>query len=87
MGKRPTFGKREREREKEAKAKAKRERRLQGEPNGGGAPADADESPEVPSEVVLAQLAEAHRQFQDAEISFEEYDETKSALLRQLRVD
>jgi hypothetical protein len=87
MGKQgSTSGKRQREAEKAAKAKAKRERRQlreseRAEPDPSGTAAPAEPS------VVLERLAEAHRRFQGAEISFAEYEETKDELLRQLRVD
>ncbi len=85
MGKQgSTSGKRQREADKQAKAKAKRERRLQAKPESGPG---AQESPGVTPSVVLGLLEETHRRFEAAEISFEEYDEAKAALLRQLHVD
>ncbi len=83
---RPTSGKRQRERDKEARAIAKRERR-QTKPEAPDTAVDGDDPVVVPSAVVLELLAEAHRQFQNDEISFEEYDETKADLLRKLHVD
>jgi len=86
MGKqRATSQKRQREAAKEAKATAKRERRHQAKAEA-EAP-DGHEPLEVAPAVVLERLAEAHRQFRDDEITFEEYDLTKADLLRQLRVD
>jgi hypothetical protein len=86
MGKqRSTSGKRQREADKAAKAKAKRERRQQLKADDAGAQPDAPTG--QPSAVVLDRLADLHRRFDAAEISFTEYDEAKEALLRQLRVE
>ena len=80
-----TSQKRQREAEKAAKAKAKRERRQQLKDEGASTEVDvpARQSPVV----VLDRLAALHRQFEAAEISFDDYDEAKAALLRQLHVD
>jgi FKBP-type peptidyl-prolyl cis-trans isomerase (trigger factor) len=85
MGKqRATSQKRQREAAKEAKATAKRERR---QARGEAESNDVDGPLEVPPAAVLELLAEAHRQFRNDDITFEEYDVTKADLLRQLRVD
>jgi hypothetical protein len=76
-----TSGKRQREADKAAKAKAKRERRLQLKAEDTGA--DVDVRAEPPA-VVLERLADLHRRFEAAEISFDDYDEAKAVLLRQL---
>jgi len=80
-----TSGKRQREVEKAAKAKAKRERRHQLKTE------DVDALPAAPAgqppAVVLERLADLHRRFEAADISFDDYDEAKEALLRQLTVD
>ena len=81
----PTPGKRQREADKAAKAKAKRERRQQ--PKADDAPTPVAAPFGQPSAVVLDRLAALHRQFEAAEISFDDYDEAKAALLRQLNVD
>jgi hypothetical protein len=80
-----TSGKRQREVEKAAKAKAKRERRQLTKAEGAGADQDAPVG--LPSEVVLDRLADLHRQFEAAEVTFDDYDEAKAALLRQLLVE
>ncbi len=86
MGKQgSTSGKRQREAEKAAKAKAKRERRQQLKAEVAATHPDAPAG--QPSSVLLDRLADLHRQFEAAEISFEEYDEAKAALLGQLRVE
>ena len=87
---RPTSTKRQREKDKQAKSQAKRERRHQAEPESdatAGPSLEPDEDIAGAEEVVLPLVAEAHRQFENAEISFEEYDERKAALLSRLRVD
>ncbi len=81
-----TSAKRQREADKAAKARAKRERRQQSEHEAQGGHS-GDEQAEVPPAAVLERLAELHREFQDGQIGFAEYDEAKAALLRQLRVD
>ena len=80
-----TSGKRQREAEKAAKAKAKRERRQQLKTEDAGA--DVDVPAGQPPAVVLERLADLHRRFEAAEISFDDYDEAKAALLGQLNVD
>jgi len=86
MGKQgSTAGKRQREADKAAKAKAKRERRLQGRPE--DEPTQRDVADPVATERVLTLVAEVHRRFESSEISFEEFEETKAALLRQLQVE
>jgi len=80
-----TSGKRQREADKAAKARAKRERRQQLKAEGPGT--DVDVPAGQPAAVVLERLADLHRQFEAAEISFDDYDEAKGAILRQLRVD
>jgi hypothetical protein len=86
MGKQgSTSGKRQREVEKAAKAKAKRERRQQPKAESQATLLDAPAAPAP--EAVLDRLAELHRRFEAAEITFDDYDEAKAALLRQLSVD
>ena len=86
MGKQgSTSGKRQREAEKAAKAKAKRDRRLQ--PRAESEHTEPEVGRPMAPEDVLALVAEVHRRFESAEISFDEYEETKTALLRQLQVD
>jgi hypothetical protein len=87
---RPTSTKRQREQDKQARAQAKRERRHQAELDAlatVGASREPDEDTDGMEALVLELVAEAHRQFENAEISFDVYDERKTALLRRLRVD
>ena len=87
---RPTSTKRQREKDKQAKAESKRQRRLQAEldPDAtAGARPEPDEEMTATEAVVLSLIEEAQRQFESDEISFEEYDERKTALLGRLRVD
>ena len=78
------FEKRERDRAKKAKALAKREKRVESEKaalEAGGAEAPIDPA------VILEQVAELHQQFDDEEISFEEFEERKEELMNKLTVD
>jgi hypothetical protein len=87
---RPTSTKRQREQDKQAKARAKRDRRQRAELEAdasAGVSGEPEEEIAVTEAVVLSLIDEAHRQFGNAEISFEDYDERKAALLRCLRVD
>ena len=87
---RTTFGKQQRERDKQAKAQAKRERRRQLDQPGDAAPEDAP-GPDRPSGESAAELLELidqlHRQFENAGIGFDEFEERKAELLRRLPVD
>ena len=80
-----TSGKRQREVEKAAKAKAKRERRQQLRTE--DVVAQPVEPAGQPTSVVLERLTDLHRRFEASEISFDDYDEAKAALLRQLNVE
>lgn len=86
--KRTTFAKLQRERQKKAKAKAKRERRQQrsADEEETGAPSEAGSSgAEQPSAAdLMERLEELHKQFDDDEITFEEFEEQKDQLLAQL---
>ena len=87
---RPTSTKRQREKDKQAKAQAKRQRRQQAEldPDAtAGASLEHEEEIAPTESEVLSLIEQAHRQFESDEISFEEYDERKTALLGRLRVD
>jgi hypothetical protein len=84
-----TFGKLQRERDKQAKAKAKRERRHASpddETPSTEAHAGAQRAEESPA-VLLELIAHVQRQFDNAEISFEEYEQRKSDLLGRLTID
>ncbi len=86
---RATFGKLQRERDKQAKAKAKRERRHGTPDDETGAAAEREErAPAGESPARLLELiADVQRQFDDAEIGFEEYEQRKSDLLGRLPID
>ena len=89
---RPSFEKRERDRQKKAKAAAKRDKRLagktdelgpDGEPIEGEAvvapsPASVDESS------ILQRLEDLHKRYDDEQISFDDFEEQRAALLEQL---
>jgi len=85
---RPTFGKLEREREKQAKAKAKRERRQAAttaeETPGGSKP---PQPPAESAERVLALVDDLHERFANDEISFDDYEVEKAALLSRLTIE
>ena len=78
------FEKRERDRAKKAKALAKREKRVESEK--AALEAEGVEAPIDPA-VVLEQVAVLHQQFDDEEISFEEFEERKEELMNKLTVD
>jgi hypothetical protein len=83
---RPSFEKRERDRQKKAKAAAKREKRLAGPGEGDGEDAveAAPAAPAVDESAVLARLEELHKRFDDEQISFDDFEEQRTALLEQL---
>jgi hypothetical protein len=88
---RTTYGKLERDRAKKAKAAATRARREGRVPLGEEGELDEDVMPEpvgptLPQEEVLARLAEAHERFEAGEMSFEDFEETKAALLELIEV-
>ncbi len=87
---RATFGKLQRERDKQAKAQAKRDRRRQLDTDTEGVPGPPPgpvaASGESAAEL-LELIARLHRQFENEEIGFEEYEERKADLLRRLPVE
>ena len=92
---RSTFAKLDRDRNKKAKAAAKRERRQ------GKAPKRADEidddglddtplgepGEELSAPELLAQVERIHRQLDDGEIDFDEFEERKTDLMSRIPVD
>lgn len=79
-----SINRREREKAKREKADAKRERRL--------AKTDAEAEPEAPAEVVdesaiLDQLTALNAAFDAGELTFDDFDEQRTALLGKLRID
>jgi hypothetical protein len=99
---RTSFAKLQRDRAKKAKAAAKRERRQGGnvdmETGDGTLTEDVatEEAPELPEIQVGKEISAAdllvmvetlHKQFDNEEISFEEFEEKKIELMEQLTVD
>jgi hypothetical protein len=87
---RTSFAKLQRDRAKKAKAAQKRERR-----QGGVQPERDDDTPtvvvddggELSAPVLLALIEQIQKQFDNEEISFEEYEERKLDLLARLPID
>ena len=85
---RATFGKLQRERDKQAKQKAKRERRLSAESDEAGEVQSAPTTAAAPEpSAVMEMLAELHRRFEGAEMSLDDYEERKAALLSRLVIE
>jgi hypothetical protein len=83
--KRTTFAKLQRERQKKAKAKAKRERRHQRSESDDEPGVEAQSTGDQPSAADLMERLEVlHKQFDDDEITFEDFEEQKHELLAQL---
>jgi hypothetical protein len=86
---RTSFEKLQRDRAKKAKAAAKRERRLErGSSN--DQPEQIDLGPEgetLSPQELLAQIERIHKQFENDEISFEDFEELKTDLLARLPID
>ena len=87
---RTSFEKLQRDRAKKAKAAAKREKRLD------KTEAPADESTEIDlgeegetlsAAELLVQIERIHKQFDDGDLSFEDFEELKSDLLGRLPID
>jgi hypothetical protein len=83
---RPSFEKRERDRQKKAKAAAKRDKRLAGRAETADDEAEGPAAPAVDESAILARLEELHRRFDDEQISFDEFEEQRAALLEQLAI-
>ena len=90
---RTSFEKLQRDRAKKAKAAAKRDKRLE---KGTGATEETDETvdvtaltpgQEIPPDQLLKMVADLHRQFEDEEITFEEFEDRKTELFALLSVD
>lgn len=90
---RTSFDKLQRDRAKKAKAAAKREKRLEkasGEAEDTGADTTTEEltpGQEIPPDKLLKMVADLHRQFEDEEITFEEFEDRKTELFALLTVD
>ncbi|HPB46026.1 MAG: hypothetical protein M9952_09465 [Microthrixaceae bacterium] len=88
---RTSFGKLQRDRAKKAKQEAKRERRAA---NAAAAEEErdietilGDEDKELSAEELLEAIEKIHRQFENDEIDFEEFEELKLELFARLPVD
>lgn len=87
MAARPSFAKRDRERSKKAKADQKRERRFDRDPADDALPPVGDASEELDAAELLRLVEATQEAFDAEEISFDEYEERKAALLARLTVD
>lgn len=84
---RSSFEKRERDRAKKAKADAKRSKRLQGRDDETEGDDDATATESTPQDVVLAQIAELHADYEAERIGYDEFEERKAELMAKLSVD
>ena len=87
---RTSFEKLQRDRAKKAKAAAKREKRFDKEQETTDEVLDPTEltpGQEIPADQLLKMVADLHRQFEDDEISFEEFEDRKTELFALLSVD
>jgi hypothetical protein len=87
---RTSFEKLQRDRAKKAKAAAKREKRLDKDGDVEDEVLDPTEltpGQEIPADQLLKMVAELHQQFEDDEISFEEFEDRKTELFALLSVD
>lgn len=75
--------KRDREKAKQEKQALKRERKLAGPDLSDD---DAPTVPARPQDVVLAELAALHQRFDDEQISFDDFEDAKTALLAELQL-
>jgi hypothetical protein len=85
---RTSFGKMQRDRAKKAKAALKREKRQAGpEEKTDEGPEIIDDGGELSAPVLLDLIAKIHHQFENEEITFEEFEEKKVDLLARLPMD
>ena len=88
---RTSFEKLQRDRAKKAKAAAKREKRLDKTDDPGETevldPSQLTPGEEIPADQLLKMVADLHQQFEDDEITFEEFDDRKTELFALLSVD
>jgi hypothetical protein len=86
---RTSFGKMQRDRAKKAKAAMKREKRQAGpvEKTDDDGPEIIDDGGELSAPVLLDLIAKIHQQFDNEEITFEEFEEKKLDLLARLPMD
>lgn len=91
---RTSFDKLQRDRAKKARAAAKREKRfekVEAEQNSGAESLERlsqmKEGDEIPPDQLLEMVAELHRQFEDEQISFEEFEDRKMELFALISTD
>ncbi|MEI2637851.1 MAG: hypothetical protein V9F03_02450 [Microthrixaceae bacterium] len=91
---RTSFDKLQRDRAKKAKAAAKREKRLEKDPEDETTGAESlerlsemKEGDEIPPDQLLEMVAELHKQFEEEQISFEEFEDRKMELFALLTTD
>lgn len=90
--KRTSFGKLQRDRAKKAKQEAKRERRARNASEAANPDENldallGDETKELSAAELLEAIETIHKQFENEEISFEEFEELKLELFARLPVD
>ena len=83
---RTSFGKLQRDRAKQATQAAKRERRLE-KGTAEEEIAVIPEEGEIPPEQLLVLIEQIHKQFDNEEIDFEEFEERKAELMARLTID
>jgi hypothetical protein len=93
---RTSFEKLQRDRAKKAKASAKRDKRLDKSPEDALTRDEDDEmielssfaeGDEIPPDQLLKMVADLHQQFEDEEITFEDFEDRKTELFALLSVD
>ncbi|CAB4534944.1 unannotated protein [freshwater metagenome] len=93
---RTSFEKLQRDRAKKAKASAKRDKRLDKSPEDALTRDEDDEmielssfseGDEIPPDQLLKMVADLHKQFEDEEITFEDFEDRKTELFALLSVD
>ncbi|MEX0768110.1 MAG: hypothetical protein WD029_06540 [Microthrixaceae bacterium] len=93
---RTSFEKLQRDRAKKAKASAKRDKRLDKSPEDALTRDDDgemielssfSEGDEIPPDQLLKMVADLHKQFEDEEITFEDFEDRKTELFALLSVD
>ena len=93
---RTSFEKLQRDRAKKAKAAAKRDKRLDKSPEDALTRDENDElievstfaeGEEIPPDQLLKMVADLHKQFEDEDITFEEFEDRKTELFALLSVD
>ena len=84
---RTSFGKLQRDRAKQANAAAKRERRLERSSAEDEDAVVIPEEGELSAAQLLTLIEQIHKQFDDKQIDFEEFEEKKAELMARLPID